>query len=533
MHMRNLWPLLLLLLGAATFLIPGCDKLVTEVNNNTVFDSTTGQYCLTCHGDSVSDSLIEVPRGQWANSRHASSALLDATVDLNGQAYQVNNCGPICHTSQAFVKYTSSGQTGYSPTQPAIIGCATCHMPHSGAYGRYSVDSLRGARVSVTLVNDSTYAMGKSNMCALCHKAKGAPPTSSNAKVTLAGDFGPHFSGQADVLAGEGGYLFGADTVTSSHVSVKALDGCLSCHYGFRTGNLLVPNGQGYDFGAHTFRLENKTTGGQFSANCNMLGCHTGLPPTVGTQGFYTSARIAAIDTLADSLETLLKAKNVLVPSDPSGLSFYADSVVSLDVARILYNYLLYKMDGSRGVHNAKYMQLLLSQSVTWWQDSLPRAKFGFTLPGGNCVPDTVSFADSSSGRISSREWKFGDGFTDTVANPVHVYNRFGSFTVKLIVSGPGGIDSMTIANAVVTDSAAVVLYIITPDSARVGDTITFIDNSTNSMGRIWDFGDGTPTSNDQQVLHTYSAAADYTAMLIIANTCHVDTVTKIIKITP
>ena len=72
-----------------------------------------------------------------------------------------------------------------------------------------------------------------------------------------------------------------------------------------------------------------------------------------------------------------------------------------------------------------------------------PAAKFSFT-PASGGLPLEVSFFDSSNGIISSRWWDFGDGSTDSATNPKHIYTKTGIFTVKLIVSGPGGADTMT-----------------------------------------------------------------------------------------
>ena len=60
----------------------------------------------------------------------------------------------------------------------------------------------------------------------------------------------------------------------------------------------------------------------------------------------------------------------------------------------------------------------------------------------------TVHFTDQSKGMITSRKWLFGDGGVDTLSvNPVHSYRDTGSFTVKLIVIGPGGADTSTRSN--------------------------------------------------------------------------------------
>ncbi|MBN2038285.1 MAG: DUF2341 domain-containing protein [Chitinispirillaceae bacterium] len=62
-------------------------------------------------------------------------------------------------------------------------------------------------------------------------------------------------------------------------------------------------------------------------------------------------------------------------------------------------------------------------------------------------VPFEVRFTDSSSGTISSWVWSFGDGTVDSATTPenkVHIYDSAAVYTVRLTVSGPGGIDSMT-----------------------------------------------------------------------------------------
>ena len=50
-----------------------------------------------------------------------------------------------------------------------------------------------------------------------------------------------------------------------------------------------------------------------------------------------------------------------------------------------------------------------------------------------------VNFYDSSSsfsGNITSHAWSFGDGSSDTSANPTHVYSSFGFYLVIFIFYG-------------------------------------------------------------------------------------------------
>ncbi|MBN1757140.1 MAG: DUF2341 domain-containing protein [Chitinispirillaceae bacterium] len=72
-----------------------------------------------------------------------------------------------------------------------------------------------------------------------------------------------------------------------------------------------------------------------------------------------------------------------------------------------------------------------------------PVAGFSCT-PASGIFPLAVSFTDTSSGSITSREWYFGDGSDDTATNPVHSYEAAGLYTVTLKITGPGGSDSLT-----------------------------------------------------------------------------------------
>lgn len=55
-----------------------------------------------------------------------------------------------------------------------------------------------------------------------------------------------------------------------------------------------------------------------------------------------------------------------------------------------------------------------------------------------------IQFHDETQGTIYSWLWKFGDGDTSTLQNPLHIYQQPGLFDVTLKVSGPGGVDSLT-----------------------------------------------------------------------------------------
>lgn len=68
-----------------------------------------------------------------------------------------------------------------------------------------------------------------------------------------------------------------------------------------------------------------------------------------------------------------------------------------------------------------------------------PVAEFLATTPTNGLLPHTVSFANQSTGVISSVHWNFGDGTTSTSFDAVHEFRLPGMFTVTLTVTGLGG----------------------------------------------------------------------------------------------
>jgi PKD repeat protein len=81
--------------------------------------------------------------------------------------------------------------------------------------------------------------------------------------------------------------------------------------------------------------------------------------------------------------------------------------------------------------------------------DPMPTANFTAN-PTTGAAPLTVSFFDLSSGSFTGHLWNFGDGSTSTLPNPVHTFISSGTYSVSLVVSGPGGFDIQNQYNLIV-----------------------------------------------------------------------------------
>jgi len=173
--------------------------------------------------------------------------------------------------------------------------------------------------------------------------------------------------------------------------------------------------------------------------------------------------------------------------------------------------------------------------------------------PASGTAPLKVKFTDLSVGGPTMWAWDFGDGTTDMVANPVHVYKNPGTYQVRLTASSQlcePGISETTIK---VNPPAIKADFSADPQSGEVPLTVQFTDLSTGNPTRwMWDFGDGNiiPASEEDELFsdgedvacdggrcpppnkmqnprHTYRLPGTYAVTLTASNKYSSDTVTK------
>jgi PKD repeat protein len=520
---KLLWTVLLLVVTVG-LLFAGCDKLVTENNTITVIDTTLGKECLSCHKDT--DNSFLRPKGQYANSAHfASWQLIDAPVTIDGSPFNVSHCGENCHTHEGFLR--ELGTITSSDSAYSVIGCFTCHLPHTGNVNTWNADTLRGLLPTVELNNGEFIKMGKSDNCLHCHQAASAPDITQSTVITAG--WGPHYSPQADMITGSGGHFIEFDRGANVHQGDTITGGCIVCHYGVGSAP-----GQGYEFAEHTFRLQD-TLGGDttyFTDNCGKTStCHNGSTAETIVD-FYNFETIDSIRSKADHLESILKTAGILNAFDQQGKELVPGITIKAEEARVLYNYLLVRMDGTEGVHNPLYALELLDTSLARW-DAIPRAAFSFTQTD-SCVPVTVDFTDSSMGNLDTYLWEFGDGgYLTTIGSVSHEYLTPGIYTVSLTVAGTGGEDTATGQVAVydvpVADFTATATQgcnSIGKDSLKVQFTDVTAEGSTI---QFWDFGDGSSAPGNDPIHYYHNPDSSYTVTFTATNPCGTDDTTMVI----
>lgn len=86
--------------------------------------------------------------------------------------------------------------------------------------------------------------------------------------------------------------------------------------------------------------------------------------------------------------------------------------------------------------------------------------------PVNGCIPLPVEFTAVSGAEITEYMWDFGDGFTSTAANPVHIYNSVGCFDVSIIAQTIDGCIDTTIISEMVCAGETGTASLSVPDTA-------------------------------------------------------------------
>lgn len=122
--------------------------------------------------------------------------------------------------------------------------------------------------------------------------------------------------------------------------------------------------------------------------------------------------------------------------------------------------------------------------------------------PTSGVVLLPVAFSNSSTG-ATNYSWDFGDGNTSTDTNPVDVYTNAGTYSVTLTAVGPGGTNTLTLADYIVT---------VNPPPLQLGNFVlspngVFEFTASNSDGTLI-------TSNQEsqiEIFATTNLALDFT----------------------
>ncbi|MCQ3930746.1 MAG: hypothetical protein DPW16_09810 [Chloroflexi bacterium] len=147
-----------------------------------------------------------------------------------------------------------------------------------------------------------------------------------------------------------------------------------------------------------------------------------------------------------------------------------------------------------------------------------PIADFSVTPQEGNAPLTVTITANVTGGEVTTYEWNFGNGQTSNQAGPHTItYDTAGTYTISLTVNGPGGGSNRTKQVLVTTlgERVAAIFSYRLGDTTPDGKQVCFDNASTGTITSYeWNFGDGSPVSNEQAPCHVYASDGSYTVTL-------------------
>lgn len=143
------------------------------------------------------------------------------------------------------------------------------------------------------------------------------------------------------------------------------------------------------------------------------------------------------------------------------------------------------------------------------------------------CDSLVVSFTNNSLGAAENK-WDFGDGASSLEISPTHVFRNFSGddtvFVVELVVIADNLLCSDTIRDSITVHPFIQANYTYSPSAGCTPHTVDITNTSIGVDTYLWDFGDGTPTSDTSAGAFTHeysnntSAGINYTLSLHVEN---------------
>ncbi|MBL0153489.1 MAG: PKD domain-containing protein [Chitinophagaceae bacterium] len=160
-----------------------------------------------------------------------------------------------------------------------------------------------------------------------------------------------------------------------------------------------------------------------------------------------------------------------------------------------------------------------------------PCESFIYQFDNTSAAPPGFPFAPNTF------TWDFGDGspkVTTGSGSVNHQYAAAGTYNVTLLLNDDRYCNSPDDTVLQLNVAANVLARFTAPNIVCINKTVQFTSTSVGADTYLWDFGDGSPTSTDQNPIHTYTTAGPFTVTLTASNlgTCNkTNTTTAVITV--
>ena len=170
----------------------------------------------------------------------------------------------------------------------------------------------------------------------------------------------------------------------------------------------------------------------------------------------------------------------------------------------------------------------LSQQNVDTALANINAGSFSAQFPNDTiCLGDSARFSSNVTFPTSYVSWNFGDGNSDTVISPSHLYAAAGIYQVTFIVWSDDSTCKDTLTQPVVVNPTLVADFL--SDTVCLSSATTFTNTTTGSISSLsWDFGDGSGSTFIPDTTHVYALPGTIPVTLIVksSSVCS-DTITK------
>ncbi len=341
---------------------PMADHPTDATNKYKRGKSMSSGVCNYCHDSSSKHGI----GGQHATSLHAVGTSFSHATQTS--------CFP-CHSGTALIKFVQNGSdtTGlYNQWSTAADGgmnitCAVCHDPH----GNSNPAQIRTVNAPAKLRNGYTLpaptsGMSAGRLCVNCHNTRYSVTqrvTTTAPYYGFTDRYGPHYSNQADIFFGTGGYQYGDTTLTGITTHAGLANECVTCHMAVTSSGTA----------GHYFSMVD-TTGGVTTDRVDACKqCHgsniTSFADIKAYIDYDRNGKIEDVQTEVKGLLALVKSKVPKNATTGEPVSMRSDSLLVKGNARAIqdiWNYYFIMNDKSYGIHNTKYTVALLQKTMGW-----------------------------------------------------------------------------------------------------------------------------------------------------------------------
>jgi gliding motility-associated-like protein len=132
------------------------------------------------------------------------------------------------------------------------------------------------------------------------------------------------------------------------------------------------------------------------------------------------------------------------------------------------------------------------------------------------CIDKPVRFINTSAGNDLQYLWNFGDSLRSVDKDPVHPYERTGTYVVGLLVTDRYGCKDSVSKNTYINISVPRALFFVSDSFSTCPPLLVkFTDSSSNYQSVKWDFGDGN-SSTLENPSHYYTVPGIYFPKLTV-----------------